>query len=108
MSVNKEMQEHKRHKKRKVRFVLLVPFVFLTAWTSSPRERIRSHLDLVDLRSRGSASFVVEYGACARCRPDSVAFPARIWVVDASIDVFAEETHRVWNMAVHELTIDER
>jgi len=107
MSVDKQRRKHKRHEKHKVRFVLLVPFVFLTALASSPRERIRSHLDLVDLRSRGSASFVVEYGACARCRPDSVSLPAAVWVVDASIDVFAEETHGVWNMDVHELTVDE-
>ena len=79
----------------------------ITVAAASSRERIRSHLDFVDLRSRGRASFVVKYGACARCRPDAVAFPAPVWVVDASIDVFAEETHGVWNMDVHEFTVDQ-
>jgi methylphosphotriester-DNA--protein-cysteine methyltransferase len=42
----------------------------------------------------------MEYRACARCRPESTAFPARVWIVDASVDVLAEETHRVRNMDV--------
>src|SRR5262245_19766773 len=75
---------------------------------ASARKRVRTHLDLVYLRSRRGPSFVMEYGACARCCPESVTFPAGAWVIDTSIDVLAEETHRVGNMDVHELTVDER
>src|SRR5262245_57832667 len=75
---------------------------------SSRREGIRTHLDLIDLRWRGGASFIMEYRACGRCRPESTAFPASVWIVDTSVDVLAKETHRLRNMDVDELTVDER
>src|SRR5262245_26967947 len=75
---------------------------------NSSCERVGTHLDLVDLRSRRGPSFVMEYGARARCCPESVTFPASAWVIDTSIDVLAEETHRIGNVDVHELTVDER
>src|SRR5437667_2657537 len=75
---------------------------------NSPRERIGTHLNLIDLRSRRDAAFVVEDRAGARGRPQSAAFPPSAGIINASIHVLAEETHRVRNVDVYELSVDQR
>ena len=41
----------------------------------------------------------------AQRRPQPLAFPAGVWIVDATIHVLAEETQRIWDMEVHKLAV---
>src|SRR6266704_5870663 len=68
---------------------------------TSVRERIRTNLDLVDLGPVLRAAFVVEYGARARHRPQPLAFPARVRIVDAAVHELGVETQRIRHTKVH-------
>src|SRR5215467_13098617 len=61
----------------------------------SIRERIRPDLELVNLRAVRRAAFVVEHGARARSRPQALALPARVRIVDTPVDQLGEEAQRV-------------
>src|ERR1700754_1968207 len=73
----------------------------------SVRQRSGPHLDLDRLRVRLLASFVVEEGAGAGGGPQSLAFPAGVRIVDASIDVLGEHAHGVGDAQVDELAVDQ-
>ena len=62
----------------------------------SPRERVGTKLDLDRLRPRPLAAFIVEERPRAGCRPQCLALPIGVWIIDAPIDVLGEHAHWIW------------
>src|SRR5580692_2877801 len=71
----------------------------------SPRQRIRAHLEVHDLRRVLLAAFQVERRAVAGVRPDAAAFPAGIRIVDPAIEALRPEAHRIGHDHVDQLAI---
>src|SRR5262249_37561361 len=71
------------------------------------RKRIGPDLDLVDLRPILRAAFIVEDRAAAERRPKPAAFPARVRVIDASVDILGEEAERIGHANVDQLAVDD-
>src|SRR5213593_3291035 len=73
----------------------------------SLRERIGAKLELHDLARRPLAAFDVERRPGAVGRPQPLALPASIRIVDAPIHPLGVEAHRIRDAQVHELPVDE-
>src|SRR5262249_9952888 len=80
---------------------------FCSASAPSPREWIRAELEFHHLRQRAPAALGVERRAVAIGRPQSPPLPAGIGVVDASVEAFGEEAHRIRHAELDELAVHE-
>src|SRR5258708_16308294 len=78
-----------------------------TASCASVGERIRADLHLVNARRFFRAILVVEHRAGPRRRPQALALPAGVGIVDAAIHVLGEEAERVGHPQVDELAVDD-
>src|SRR2546425_5578663 len=71
----------------------------------SLRERIGAQLELHDLARRPFAAFDVERCPGAVGRPQPLALPASIRIVDASVHPLGVEAHRIGDAKVDELPV---
>jgi hypothetical protein len=65
--------------------------------TRSPRQRIGAQLELDDLGPRAFATFEVKRRSGGVGRPQPLALPAAIRIVDAPVHPFGEEAHGIGN-----------
>ena len=85
------------------------------------RQRVGTELEMDDERARksrlglaggawggGVDAFDVEGGTVARGYPQSAAFPAGIGVIDAPVEPFGEEPHRIGHAQLDDLAADQR
>src|SRR3954463_9514655 len=71
-------------------------------------ERVRPHLQLVDLRAVRRAALVVEHRARARHGPHALALPPGLRVVDAPVGQLGEEAHGIRHAKIDDLAVDHR
>src|SRR5581483_9133402 len=74
----------------------------------STRQRIGPELDVRDLRPRAFAAFHVEGRAGRRRRPQALAFPAAVRIVDAAVHPFRVEAQRIRDAYRDEAAVHER
>src|SRR5258707_4484199 len=71
-------------------------------------ERIGAKLEAYGARTILLAAFEMEHGALAIGGPQALAVPAGIGIIDAAIDVYREEAHRIGHGDADELAVDQR
>src|SRR5262249_38165983 len=81
--------------------------IMVVIGTRSPREWVGAELELDDLARRPLAAFDMEGCSGGVGRPQPLAFPAGIRVVDAPVHPLGIEAHRIRDTQGHELAIDE-
>src|SRR5215831_10930822 len=72
------------------------------------RQRVRTDLELDDLRQRSLAGFAMERSPITVGRPQAAAFPAAIRIVDAAVDPLGEEAERIGDNHVDPLAVHQR
>src|SRR5215470_11062522 len=81
--------------------------VMVVIGTRSPREWVGAELELDDLARRPLAAFDMEGCSGGVGRPQPLAFPAGVRVVDPSVHPLGVEAHRIGDTQDHELAVDE-
>src|SRR5579862_2216647 len=69
-------------------------------------QRVRTQLDVIDLRAVRGAALVVEDRARARHRPYALSLPAGARVIDPGIEQLGEEPGRIGHPHLDHLAVD--
>src|SRR5262245_324938 len=89
------------------RSVYLDQVQFLVAFTSPALfgQRVRAELEVHGHRLHALTAFHLPRRAVARGRPQAAAFPAGARVIDAAVEPFGEEAHRIGHAQRHHLAV---
>src|SRR5262249_26244201 len=87
---------------------LCPPYIHTHISSHSLGQRIGPQLELHHLAGRALAAFDVIGRAARIGRPQTFAFPASIWIIDAAIETLGVEAHRIRHAQRDELAVHQR